>query len=127
MNKVFILINNILLLIFLSCICTTAREYQKLDKIYIGQYRVTFYCGCSSCCGQWSDGLTASGVPPTVSRTCACSEEIPFGTKIYIDGLGTYRCQDRGVSSKCIDIYVDNHSDIPSWGLAYLDAYQIIE
>ena len=71
--------------------------------------------------------LTASGVYPTANYTCACGDQISFGTEIYIEGLGIYICEDRGVSNGCVDIYVNDHSEIPSWGLAYFDTYKLEE
>ena len=127
MKKFFIFNSIVILLIFLLCLKTLARETQKGDKLYLGSYQVTFYCSCSSCCGQWAGGPTASGVYPKASHTCACGDDIPFGTKIYIEGLGTYVCEDRGVPNGWIDIYVNDHSEIPSWGLAYLQTYEIVE
>lgn len=100
---------------------------QKQEKVLLGSYRVTFYCGCSSCCGQWAGGPTASGAYPTANYTCACGDDIPFGTILQIEGLGTYICEDRGVGNECIDIYVNDYSEIPSWGMDYLNVYKIIK
>lgn len=93
---------------------------------YLGAYRVTFYCPCAQCCGQWAGyNSTASGVPPTANHTAACGSDIPFGTTLYVDGLGYYVCEDRGVGSGCIDIFVNDHSEIPEWGMGYLDTYLV--
>ena len=102
-------------------------KQQTQEKILLGSYRVTFYCSCSSCCGQWAGSPTASGSYPTANYTCACGDNIPFGTTLYVEGLGTYVCEDRGVSNECIDIYVNDHSEIPSWGMDYLNVYKIIK
>lgn len=95
----------------------------KDDMVYLGKYRVTFYCNCAKCCGKWAGGPTASGKYPRAQHTCACGSDIPFGTKLYVKGLGTFVCEDRGVGSGCIDIYVANHEDIPSWGMRYIETY----
>lgn len=91
--------------------------------IYLGQYRITFYCPGSCCCGKWAGGATASGVMPQANHTIACGEDIPFGTVMHIEGLGTYVCEDRGVPSGCIDIFVSTHEEIPDWGEAYINTY----
>lgn len=134
MKKYFIFISSILLLIFLLSFTAIAKQtnktsegYKQREKIYLGNYRITFYCSCASCCGQWAGGPTASGVYPTACYTCACGDEISFGTELYIEGLGVYVCEDRGVSNGCVDIYVNDHSEIPSWGLDYLDVYELKE
>lgn len=95
------------------------------QKTYLGDYYVTFYCSCSSCCGEWAGSPTASGVMPTANHTIACGQEFSFGTKLYIEGLGEYICEDRGVSNGCIDIYVNDHSEIPQWGASYIATYKI--
>ncbi len=131
MKRIVFFINSLMLLISLLCFNIQAKPAkwiateQKIEKEYLGQYRITFYCNCSSCCGQWAGGPTSSGVYPTAQHTCACGEEFSFGTQIQIQELGTYVCEDRGVSNGQIDIFVNNHSQIPSWGLAYLKTYKI--
>lgn len=76
---------------------------------YMGAYWITGYDPfCSHCCGK-SDGITASGAKAEFGVTCAMYG-IPFGTKIYIDGLGYYIVQDRGVGSGCIDLACENHA-----------------
>lgn len=103
-------------------------EEQKIDydsMTYLGDYRVTFYCACSSCCGPYANGITASGNLVQANHTCACGSDIPFGTKLYVEGLGYYICEDRGVGSGCIDIYVNDHSEIPSWGMDYIATYLV--
>ena len=134
MKKYLIFISSILLLIFLFLFSTVipvqAKDmggYKQKNKTYLGNYRITFYCSCASCCDAWAGGPTASGVYPTANYTCACGDQISFGTEIYIEGLGIYICEDRGVSNGCVDIYVNDHSEIPSWGLAYFDTYKLEE
>ena len=91
---------------------------------HLGAFRITFYCLCAQCCGQWyGHGITASGAAPAPWYTCACGDSIPFGTVLYVQGLGIFVCQDRGVPEGCIDIFVSNHAEIPSWGMAYLNTY----
>lgn len=79
--------------------------------VYLGTYKVTGYDNCSECCGIWAGGPTASGVMPAVGRTVAMCSNYPFGMQIYIEGLGYYTVEDRGVGEGKIDIYVNNHSE----------------
>ena len=47
--------------------------------------------------------MTASGVIGEPGRTVAM-KDIDFGTKIYIEGLGEYIVEDRGVGSGVVDV-----------------------
>lgn len=57
--------------------------------------------------------------------TCAAGYDIPFGTHLYVEGLGEFEVRDRGVPSGCIDIFVNYNYEIPGWGLAYLPTYLV--
>ena len=78
---------------------------------------VTAYCGGSCCNGKWA-GQTASGVKPVEGVTCAAGNQYPFGTKIELDGLGTYIVQDRGgaINGNRIDIFMNNHDAANKFG-----------
>jgi 3D (Asp-Asp-Asp) domain-containing protein len=51
-----------------------------------------------------ADGITSSGEMAVPGETCAMSEEVPYGTMVYIEGLGVYRVNDRGVGTCTVDI-----------------------
>lgn len=55
---------------------------------------VTAYCHCKRCNGK-SGQPTASGVMPRVGITVAGPRHIPFGTRVFIPGLGVRIVQDR--------------------------------
>lgn len=83
-------------------------EKEKAEKVYLGNYRITGYDpNCAHCCGK-SDGITSSGAVAKPGYTIAM-KDMPFGTKIYIEGLGTFEVQDRGVGSGVIDIALSGH------------------
>lgn len=84
----------------------------KENMTYIGEFKITGYDICMSCCGK-VDGITASGTVATVGRTIATDKRYPFGTKIYIEGLGTYVVEDRGgaIKNNKIDVLVNNHKE----------------
>lgn len=100
----------------------TEESNESTGETYYGNCTVTFYCGCAECCGQWAGGPTASGVMPSPNWTVA-NGSLPFGTIVYIEGLGTYCVEDRGVGAYSFDIYVNNHDQIPSWGMGNFDVY----
>lgn len=80
-------------------------------------YTITAYCACVKCCGK-TDGITASGVKAVEGVTIATDKSIPFGTKIYIDGVGERVVQDRGgaITGNRIDLYFDNHQSALNFG-----------
>ena len=92
----------------------------------IGTYKITGYCGCSSCCGK-TDGVTASGTRATAGRTIAAdTTDLPFGTKVVIDGH-TYTVEDVGgaIKGNHIDVYFSSHSKALQWGVRYCDVYVV--
>jgi 3D (Asp-Asp-Asp) domain-containing protein len=109
----------LLLLIFLT-IFHSASAYADIFKI-------TAYDSCKKCCGK-VDGITASG---KIARYgyIACNW-LPFGTKVYIKGLGEFKVMDRGAKSlfgskknkiKHVDIWLANHKMAKNFGVKYLD------
>ena len=83
---------------------------------------LTAYCPCEKCCGKWSyldHAGTACGARAKEGVTVAMGPDVPFGTEIYIEGIGRRICQDRGsaITSGRIDVYFDNHDDALSFGM----------
>jgi 3D (Asp-Asp-Asp) domain-containing protein len=85
------------------------------------------YTAAADECGK-SDGITASGLKVQEKRTLACPPAFPFGTKIAIEGLGEYRCEDRGgaIKGNHIDIYVKTKSEAFTFGRQHLTA-QVVQ
>ncbi len=81
--------------------------------------RVTAYCACERCCGQWADGITASGhrIQPG-DKFCAAPRSIPFGTMIDIPGYGRVPVLDRGgaIKGRTLDVFIPDHEDALRWG-----------
>jgi len=100
----------------LVCLADTNTEIASEDVtapaghwVDMGNYKLTFYCNCRKCCGKWAGGPTASGTMPAEGRTVACGA-LPLGTRIMIAGQGEFIVEDRGVSGRHIDIYMNSHS-----------------
>ncbi len=85
------------------------------------------YTAAADECGK-SDGITASGLKVTEKRTLACPKQYPFGTKISIEGMGEYRCEDRGgaIKGNHFDIYVKTKSEAFAFGRQNLSA-QVVD
>lgn len=102
----------------------------KTEKTYKnkGTFRITAYCSCAKCCGKWASlnggGYTASGTKVKEGRTIAVyKDQIPFGTEVKIEGLGTYIAEDTGsaIKENCIDVYFDSHEEALNFGVKYLN------
>ena len=90
---------------------------QRIEEKHIERYTVTAYCPCVKCCGK-TNGITASGEKAVEGVTVAMNKSIPFGTKIYIDGVGERIVQDRGgaIKGNRIDLYFDSHQEALNFG-----------
>lgn len=75
------------------------------------------YTAAADECGK-SDGITASGMMVKEGETIACPPAFPFGTKLSIEGMGTYICEDRGgaIKGNHIDIYMETKQDAFHFG-----------
>ncbi len=64
------------------------------------------------------DGITASGKRVKANHTIACPRSYPFGTRIKVEGYGTYTCEDRGgaIKGNKFDIYVVTKSEAFAFG-----------
>ena len=90
---------------------------------YLGDWTITFYCPAECCCGQWAWGATASGVMPTAWHTVAA--DLPFGTQLYVDGLGYFVVEDRGVSGAWLDVFVNTHDEALANGMQCRSVYLV--
>ena len=95
-------------------------------KVLLDTYTIFAYCPCKKCCGK-TNGITASGTVATEGRTVAA--DLPFGTKIYIDGVGERIVEDRGggIGTGKIDIFMSDHNSALQFGVRKLDVYEVME
>lgn len=59
---------------------------------------------------------TASGRMPVVGVTVACPRSLPFGTRVWIEGMGERRCDDRIGHGADFDIFVGSKAEAIRWG-----------
>ncbi|MFC1676011.1 3D domain-containing protein [Planctomycetota bacterium] len=89
--------------------------------------RVTAYCSCPKCCGQFSDGVTASGHQISQGDSFAAADrKYPFGTDLVIPGYNSgqaVKVLDRGgaIQNDRLDVFFDTHEKALQWGVRYLD------
>lgn len=100
----------------------------------LGEFKVTHYCPCSACCGEWADGITATGTKATEGRTVAVDPDvIPYGSKLvvlYEDGTqATYVAEDRGgaIKGNRLDVYMDSHDAALAGGVKTAEVYLVKE
>ena len=87
--------------------------------VYIGECTVTSYCPCSICCGQWADGLTATGIPAVPGIVAVDPEVIPLGSVVVIGGQ-RYLAADTGVKGLHVDVCAGSHQDAKNFGVQTL-------
>lgn len=86
-------------------------------RVPIGTWRITAYAYTGSPC--------ANGNYPTTGYTIACNS-LPFGTQVYIEGVGYRTVEDRGpewLGSYWCDLYLGDVSECIQWGDQYRDVY----
>jgi 3D (Asp-Asp-Asp) domain-containing protein len=81
---------------------------------------VTAYCPGECCCGEFADGLTASG-KPAVGFLVAAPPEYPFGTLMAISGYAggeKVPVEDRGgaIKGNWLDVFFPTHQEALNWG-----------
>jgi len=89
--------------------------------------RVTGYCPCPKCCGEYSDGITANGHKIQRGDTfVAADRRYVFGTEMVIPGYNNsqpVKVLDRGgaIRGNKLDAFFHSHQAALEWGVQYLD------
>jgi 3D (Asp-Asp-Asp) domain-containing protein len=90
-------------------------------------FRVTAYCPCEQCCGEWADGITASGVPVTANggKFIAAPPEFEMYTEMIIPGYDSEPVPvlDRGgaIRGDRLDVFFPTHQEALEWGVQYIE------
>lgn len=96
----------------------------------IGNFKITAYCNCAKCCGQYSpesggSGKTASGTMPKAGLTIAADPSVlPMGSYVSFNEH-IYHVEDTGgaIKGNRIDLYMNSHQEALNWGVKNLDVY----
>ena len=93
---------------------------EEYELVYIGEFKITYYCDerRPHICG--GNGVTASGKATEVGVTAAADWSVlPNGSVVYIQGIGYREIQDVGgaVDGNHIDVLVNTHDEALSMGL----------
>jgi 3D (Asp-Asp-Asp) domain-containing protein len=99
-------------------------------RIDLGEFKITHYCPCPKCCGEWADGITSTGTVATEGRTIAVDPSvIPYGSEVllvYEDGTtATYLAEDCGgaIKGNRIDVFMDDHAAAWDAGVKYAEVF----
>jgi 3D (Asp-Asp-Asp) domain-containing protein len=97
------------------------------EKWRVVKMKVTGYCPCSKCCGEYSDGITANGHKIQPGDTfVAADKRYSFGTEMIIEGYSngrTVKVLDRGgaIKGNKLDAFFHTHQEALEWGVRYID------
>ena len=100
---------------------------ESSDEWRIVRMRVTGYCPCAKCCGEFADGITACGHKIQPGDTfVAADKRYSFGTEMVIEGYSnsqTVKVLDRGgaIRGNKLDAFFHTHQEALEWGVKYID------
>ena len=84
---------------------------------YLGTLRLTAY--------EHDGTLCANGNYPSEWWTCA-SNELPFGTIVYVDGIGEFIIEDRGAFGYgALDLFLGDPAECEEFGVQYADVWVV--
>ncbi|HFL3653831.1 TPA: 3D domain-containing protein [Clostridioides difficile] len=107
-------------------------EDLKLEDL--GSFIATAYCPCEKCCEQWASSpenkITSIGVGAYQGNTVAVDPNIiPYGTKIYVEGIGVLIATDCGgaIKGNRLDIYYSTHDECDKFGKQTVKVFKVKE
>lgn len=127
-------------LMMLAPATVNAKEFVEEPKeptyINMGEFKITYYCGCRSCSegyGKTTATTHRTGLLAEEGRTVAVDpsvinlgDKLKIGdTELGLENAHDYVAEDTGggVRGEHIDVYVENHSDIPEHGVEHLNVW----
>ncbi len=109
---------------------STRTETEVTVGDLIGSVVTSGYCPCSICCGQWENGITATGTTAKSSYTIAVDAYdpiVPYGTYVYMKESDTAYlvedCGDLNTYGVDFDVYYDLHTTATNHGHKTWTAY----
>ena len=83
---------------------------EENSKKYMGEFTLVAY---------YQGNITSTGTRPQVNHTIAVDPRvIPYGSKVYIEGYGTFIAEDcgGGIKGNMIDIYMGSYNECIQFG-----------
>lgn len=96
------------------------------DEWQTVRMRVTAYCACESCCGEYADGITACGHEIGEGDAFAAADRrYFFGTEMVVAGYNNgepIKVLDRGgaIRGDRLDVFFHSHEEALQWGVKYV-------
>ena len=118
---------NVRMIVLAAAVCVPGYAADTGDGWQTVRMRVTAYCPCSKCCGEYSDGITANGHRIRPGDTFAAADRrYSFGTEMLIPGYNNsvvVEVLDRGgaIKGNRLDVFFATHQEALQWGVQYLD------
>lgn len=94
----------------------------------LGEFKLTAYCPCELCCGEWADGVTATGIPAEPGVVAVDPDVIPLGSTVVINGQ-EYLAADvgGGVKGNHVDICFSDHETTVEFGVQTAEVWVVTE
>lgn len=93
----------------------------------IGKFTVVGYCNCSVC----NENKVGKDIMSNYKGVNATSNpnEIPYGTKIWIDGVGIRQTQPSGqkLTQNEVKIYFSTHEEVVNFGTQTLEIHKVVD
>lgn len=110
-----------------TAITNSKPTLEQSGKWQTVRMRVTAYCPCSKCCGEYSGGPTACGykiLPDDVF--VAADKRYCFGAEMLVAGYNNgepVKVLDRGgaIRGDRLDVFFSSHEEALEWGVRYID------
>jgi len=102
-----------------------SRSAERLKPL--GVFSISAYDICLKCCGK-KDGITSTGTHATVGRTIAVDPKIiPYGTRVYIEGIGYRTAEDCGgaIKGNEIDLLMATHGECRGFGIQQIKIWEV--
>ena len=104
--------------------------------IDLGSYKITAFCPCAICCGEWAknrqDGIVVGAHGIELVEGVSVAAPFPKGTRLHIDGVGEYVVHDKPADwvleendHKLVDIYFNYHEDAVEFGAKHKNVYLV--
>jgi len=100
---------------------------KQADEWETVRMRVTAYCPCEKCCGEYADGITACGHEILPGDAFAAADRrYSFGTEMVVAGYNNgepIKVLDRGgaIRGDRLDVFFHTHEAALQWGVKYVD------